>query len=52
MSDLGWAVLENVAILAAICFLVWLTESAWWALLVLGMNNFKITKNATGTDQK
>lgn len=41
MSPIGWAVLENIAILAAICFLVWFTESAWWALLVLGMNNIK-----------
>ena len=52
MSDLGWAVLENIAILAAICFLVWLTESAWWALLVIGMNTFKVNKNATRPDQK
>ena len=44
MSPLGWAVLENIAILAAICFLVWLTESAWWALLLFFMNNIRYKK--------
>lgn len=38
MSNFGWAVIENIAILAAICFLVWLTESGWWALLAMFMN--------------
>ena len=38
MSAYGWAVLENIAILAAICLLVWLTGSGWWALLTLFMN--------------
>ena len=38
MSNFGWAVIENIAILGAICFLVWLTESAWWVLLAMFMN--------------
>jgi hypothetical protein len=29
---------ENVAIVAALCFLVWVTGSAWWALLLLLIN--------------
>lgn len=28
-----WAHLENIAILAAMCFLVWLTGSPLWCLL-------------------
>ena len=38
MSDWAWAVVENIAVLVAICFLVWLTGSGWWALLVLFIN--------------
>ena len=38
MTNYGWAILENIAILAAICFLVWASESAWWGVLVLFMN--------------
>lgn len=44
MSDIGWAVLENIVIVAAICFLVWLTGSAWWALLAVFLNHFSIKK--------
>ena len=36
-----WAALENIAILAAICFLVWVTGSGWWALLMLFCNTPK-----------
>ncbi len=45
MSDVAWAVLENIAILSAICFLVWLTSSGWWVLLVLLCNRFKVRGN-------
>ncbi len=38
MSNYGWAIVENVALLTAICFLVWLTGSGWWALLLLLSN--------------
>jgi hypothetical protein len=48
MSDIGWMVLENIAILAVICFLVWSTGSGWWVLLVLGMNSF--TRKQKGTE--
>ena len=44
MNDFGWAVIENIAILAAICFLVWLTNSYWWVLLVLFMNSTYLRK--------
>ena len=36
MSDGAHA--ENIAILAAMVLLVWLTDSAWWALLLLCLN--------------
>lgn len=32
------AYIENIAILAAVCFLVWATDSGWWALLMLWVN--------------
>jgi len=38
MSDFGWAVIENIALITAVCFLVWLTNNGWWALLCLGLN--------------
>jgi hypothetical protein len=38
MTDKKWPIIENIAILAAVCFLVWATGSGWWALLMLGMN--------------
>ena len=38
MTDWGWAVVENIALLAAMCFLVWLTGSGWWVLLLLFAN--------------
>jgi hypothetical protein len=44
MSDIGWAVLENIVIVCAICFLIWLTNSYWWALFILFGNSFKIKK--------
>lgn len=34
-----WAHLENVATLAAIVILVWLTKSVWWALLACNLNS-------------
>ncbi len=44
MSNYGWLVLENIAILAAVCFLVWQTDSAWWVLLCGFMNYIKKEK--------
>lgn len=41
MSPIGWAVMENIALLAALCFLVWFTDSWWWALILLFMNSIK-----------
>lgn len=32
------AVCENIAIISAICILVWLTGSGWWALMLLLIN--------------
>lgn len=34
-----WAFIENIAIFAAICFLVWLTKSGWWALMLFFCNH-------------
>ena len=36
--DMMWYTIENIVILVVICFLVWMTGSAWWALLVFLMN--------------
>jgi hypothetical protein len=38
MTDYGWSIVENIALLAAMCFLVWLTGSGWWALMLLLAN--------------
>lgn len=38
MTDWGWAVVENIALLAAMCFLVWFTDSVWWVLLLMFAN--------------
>ena len=38
MTNFGWAFLENIALLAAICFLVWATGSSWWALMLVFLN--------------
>lgn len=38
MSDWGWAVLENIALLAAMCFLIWATNAYWWVLMLVFMN--------------
>jgi len=35
MNNWSWAVLDNIAVLAAMCFLIWLTDIYWWALLLL-----------------
>ena len=43
MSAWGWAIVENIALLAAMCFLVWHTDSAWWALLLIFLN-YRTTK--------
>ena len=40
MTKLGWLVLENIALLAAGCFLCWYFESGWGALLFLVMNKW------------
>jgi len=52
-SDIIWYTIENIAILVAICFLVWLTGSAWWVLLVFLMNmtTERKTKNASSDKQ-
>jgi len=49
-TDIIWYTLENIVILVVICFLVWLTGSAWWVLLIFLMNNVtseRKTKNAS-----
>ena len=48
-----WYTVENCVILVAICFLVWLTGSAWWVLLVFLMNmtTERKTKNASSDKQ-
>ena len=33
------AVTENIAIMIFVGAMVWLTESAWWVLLLVFMNN-------------
>lgn len=38
MSRTAWLVLENIALLAAMCFLVWATGNGWWCLLALFLN--------------
>lgn len=52
-SDMMWYTIENIVILAVICFLVWLTGSAWWVLLVFLMNvtSERKTKNASSDKQ-
>lgn len=35
ISNFGWTIVENVVTISAMCFLVWLTDSGWWALLML-----------------
>ena len=52
--DMMWYTVENIVILVVICFLVWLTGSAWWVLLVFLMNNVtseRKIKNASGDKQ-
>jgi hypothetical protein len=34
MSNYGWSVLENIALIAASCFLYWYTDSLWSFLLL------------------
>ena len=43
MTDYGWSIVENIALLVAMCFLVWLTGSGWWALMLLWANYRKNT---------
>ena len=52
-TDMMWYTVENCVILVAICFLVWLTGSAWWVLLVFLMNTTteRKTKNASSDKQ-
>lgn len=33
------AVIENIVLILAMCFLVWLTGSGWWCLMLLGCNS-------------
>lgn len=33
-----WAYIENIAVLAAVCFLVWATKNGWWCLLLAWVN--------------
>ena len=52
--DMMWYTVENIVILVVICFLVWLTGSAWWVLLVFLMNNVtseRKIKNVSGDKQ-
>ncbi len=39
MTDFAWAVIENIAILAAMTMLVITTGSGWWCLLLLLCNH-------------
>ena len=39
MSDYAWSVVENIVVLIAMCFLIWLTDTYWWVLLLLFMNS-------------
>jgi hypothetical protein len=41
MDKVNWLVVENIAVLIAVCFLVWATGSGWWWLLLLFMNTTK-----------
>ena len=52
-ADMMWYTTENIVILVVICFLVWLTDSAWWVLLVFLMNTTfeRKSKNASGDKQ-
>ena len=34
----AWAHIENIALLAVMALLVWLTDSGWWALLLVFAN--------------
>lgn len=52
-TDIIWYTLENIVILVVICFLVWLTGSAWWVLLVFLMNVTSERKsNDASSDQQ
>ena len=52
-ADMMWYTIENIVILAVICFLVWLTGSAWWVLLVFLMKvvSERKTKNVSSDKQ-
>jgi hypothetical protein len=57
MTNLGWMVLENIAILMTICFLCWYFDTGWWALLILALNKWHAKdvlkeENAVGSNQK
>ena len=52
-SDMMWYTIENIVILVVICFLVWMTGSVWWALLVFLMNTTSERKsNDASSDQQ
>ena len=50
--DMMWYTIENIVILVVICFLVWLTGSAWWALLVFLMNTTSERKSNDASSDK
>jgi hypothetical protein len=41
MHKVNWSVIENIGIVAAICFLLYATDTGWWWLLLLFMNTTK-----------
>ena len=43
--EIALAVAENVAILAAVCFLVWLPGRGWGALVLVLMNGYKVRQS-------
>lgn len=52
-ADMMWYTVENCVILVAICFLVWLTGSVWWVLLIFLMNSTSERKsNDASSDQQ
>ena len=41
VSTLKWLIIENIAILSCMCFLIWYTENQWWGLMLLMLNTCK-----------
>ena len=40
IPTLGWLILENIAILICMGFLIWYTENQWWWLMLLMLNKW------------